>query len=226
AHAGGAGHRGLGSLERGHQLLEHGVIPGAVAAVDVAGLLALPHRLHHLHVLEHVDIGLVDGRREGAARGGKVAASPGGDSVELHGFAPPLPQTSGTASSGSRRGRPDGRRTCSRTDSASRRTPSSIWATGTAENDRRSARAPPPSTKKALPGVKVTPRLCARGRSAAASMPSGSVSSSEKPPRVSVQVTRAGMNRRRLSRKASRRRPYSLSARAWCRSSRRRWQKW
>src|SRR4029453_12375316 len=78
AHAGRTGHRRFGPLEARHQLLEHGVIAGAVAAVDIAGRLALPHRLHHLHVLEHVDIGLVDGRRERPAGGGEVPASPGG----------------------------------------------------------------------------------------------------------------------------------------------------
>ena len=45
------------------------------------------------------------------------------------------------------------------------------------------------------PGVKATPRRSARGRSAAASQPAGSVSSSEKPPWGSVQLTPSGMCR-------------------------------
>jgi hypothetical protein len=75
-HAGGARHRGLCALQRRDQVLEHRVVAGPVAAVDEARLLALPDRLHRVHVLEHVHIGLVDGRGQGPARGRYVSPSP------------------------------------------------------------------------------------------------------------------------------------------------------
>ena len=73
--------------------------------------------------------------------------------------------------------------------SASRRTPSSIRALGTDENESRNVRSPDSSRKNAVPGVNPTPRWSARGSSAFALMPSGSVISSENPPCGSVQVT-------------------------------------
>ena len=56
--------------------------------------------------------------------------------------------------------------------------------------------SPPPSTKNARPGREAPPRARRpAGRSAAASQPAGSVSSSEKPPRGSVQSRPSGMRR-------------------------------
>ncbi len=85
AHPGRARHRGLRALEGGDQILQHRVVAGAVATVHESRLLALPHRLDGVHVLEHVHVGLVDGRGQGTAGGGHVAPAPGGQRVEVHG---------------------------------------------------------------------------------------------------------------------------------------------
>ena len=97
--------------------------------------------------------------------------------------------------------------------SASRRTPSSIRPAATDENESRSVRWPPPSTKKGAPGVKATPRSIACRSRAPASMPAGSVSSSENPPWGSVQVTSGGMRRRSAASSIERRRAYSVATR-------------
>ena len=85
AHARRAGDGGLGSFEARHEVLEHGMVGGSVAAVDEAGCLPLPDRLDRVHVLEDVHVGLVDRRREGSAGRRDVTAPARGPGLEVHG---------------------------------------------------------------------------------------------------------------------------------------------
>ena len=59
------------------------------------------------------------------------------------------------------------------------------------ENARRANSWPPPSTKKALPGTKLTFSLSARSNSSRSSTPGTSIHR-KKPPRGEVHLTRAG----------------------------------
>ena len=148
----------------GHQVLEHGVVAGAVAAVDdtrpsfpptPTPPSPCPRTRRHWSGRWAASSGRL---AEGTSRPPRAAMVSNFTVSSSSPLRPAAPRARARARDGCRPGAP-----CSRTASASRRTPSSICATGTAENDSRSARAPPPSTKKALPGVKVTPRHCARG---------------------------------------------------------------
>src|SRR5437660_5367918 len=89
--------------------------------------------------------------------------------------------TTGTAPR-STRSRPRSRPRAALMVSARRRIPSSMRLAATDENESRSVRWPPPSTKKGAPGAKATPRSIACGNSGPASMPAGRVTSNENPP--------------------------------------------
>ena len=81
------------------------------------------------------------------------------------------------------------------TSDASRSMPSSICASSTRLNDRRTLLPPRPSGKNSEPGTMPTPRSAARLARSVASPPSGSVSHEKKPPCGRVHRASAGMKR-------------------------------